>query len=168
MAADGSRTGFDAVLRELSRRSVPVERVGAEVEHVWVRAVLELIGRSEPALAQFDREAALASVAELDRAVTASHTAAREAVAETVHRARATIGRTRRAAALLEAAPGPVIGPAAEADRIPTLTQEVRGGDVLDLGGIDGLIGGVDGALGLFHAVERDFRVGVCLLQLGG
>lgn len=35
--------------------------------------------------------------------------------------------------ALLEAAPCPVIGPAAEADRIPTLTQEVRGGDVLDL-----------------------------------
>lgn len=96
--------GFGAVLRELARRSVPVERVGAEVEHVWVRAVLELIGRSEPALAKFDREAALASVAALDRAVTASHTAAREAVAETVHRARATIGRTRRAAALLEAA----------------------------------------------------------------
>ncbi|WP_374928612.1 hypothetical protein [Kytococcus sedentarius] len=96
--------GFGTVLRELARRSVPVERVAAEVEHIWVRAVLEAIGRSEPALAQFDREAALASVAELDRAVTASHTAAREAVAETVHRARTSVGRTRRAAALLEAA----------------------------------------------------------------
>ncbi|MFC0358901.1 hypothetical protein [Kytococcus schroeteri] len=96
--------GLEPVLREFSRRAVPTERVATEVEHVWIRAVLAMMERATPELTTHDRESALAGVAALEEAVTASHTAAREAVAQGVHTARVALGRSRRAAALLEAA----------------------------------------------------------------
>lgn len=96
--------GWEPLLRELSRRAVPAERVPDEVEHVWLRAVLGLLESSEPRLVAFDREEGLRELAALDRAVSASHTAAREEVALAVHGAREALARTRRVAALLEAA----------------------------------------------------------------
>lgn len=96
--------GYGPLLHEFARRGVPAERVPAEVEHTWARAVLARIERDEPELTTFDREAGEVSLATLDAATSASHTAAREAVAAAVHTARSAVARTRRAAALVEAA----------------------------------------------------------------
>ena len=55
---------------------------------------------------------------------------------------------------------GPGWARGAQALGIALQEECFRGGDVLDLGGVDGLIGGMDGALWLLHAVESDLRVG--------
>ncbi len=96
--------GHEPVLREFARRALPTDRVAAELEHVWIRAVLALLEREQPALATHDRETSQEALAELEQAVADSQAAAREAVAEAVHRARSSVARTRRATALLEAA----------------------------------------------------------------
>ena len=55
-------------------------------------------------------------------------------------------------------------GPRVSALGVALQEERLRGGDILDLRGIHRLIGGVDGALGLFHAVEGDLRVRVSFL----
>ncbi|SNC63727.1 hypothetical protein SAMN05445756_0966 [Kytococcus aerolatus] len=96
--------GFGAVLTEFSRRAVPAEQVPAEVEHIWLRALLEDFRSGEADLGSSPREDAEEDAEILEQVRSEGERTARQDVARGVARRREELRHSRRAMALLEAA----------------------------------------------------------------